>query len=45
MSRRQEILDIAAEEFARRGFHGVSIADLGRACGVSGPALYKHFEC
>lgn len=44
MSRRQEILDIAAEEFARRGFHGVSIADLGRACGVSGPALYKHFE-
>lgn len=44
MSRRQQILDIAAEEFARRGFHGVSIADLGRACGVSGPALYKHFD-
>lgn len=44
MSRRQQILDIAAEEFARAGFHGVSIADLGRACGISGPALYKHFD-
>lgn len=44
MSRRAQILDIAAQEFARAGFHGVSIADLGRACGISGPALYKHFE-
>lgn len=44
MSRREQILEIAAEEFARAGFHGVSIADLGRACGISGPALYKHFD-
>lgn len=42
-SRRQQILDIAAELFARRGFHGVSVAELGAACGISGPALYKHF--
>ncbi|GAA5104804.1 TetR/AcrR family transcriptional regulator [Alloalcanivorax gelatiniphagus] len=42
--RRQQILDIAAELFAARGFHGVSVAELGSACGVSGPALYKHFE-
>ena len=42
-SRRQQILDTAAELFARRGFHGVSVAELGAACGVSGPALYKHF--
>jgi AcrR family transcriptional regulator len=41
--RRQQILDIAADLFAQRGFHGVSVADLGAACGVSGPALYKHF--
>lgn len=41
--RRQQILDIAAELFAQRGFHGVSVADLGAACGISGPALYKHF--
>lgn len=44
MSRRDEILATAAELFARRGFHGVSVADLGAACGISGPALYKHFS-
>lgn len=43
MARREQILDIAAELFASRGFHGVSVGDLGAACGVSGPALYKHF--
>ena len=44
MNRRKQILDSAAELFARHGFHGVSIADLGAACGFSGPALYKHFR-
>lgn len=43
MTRRQQILGTAAEMFARRGFHGVSVAELGAACGMSGPALYKHF--
>lgn len=43
MSRREQILATAAELFAKRGFHGVSVADLGAACGISGPALYKHF--
>jgi AcrR family transcriptional regulator len=42
-SRREQILATAAELFATRGFHGVSVADLGAACGISGPALYKHF--
>jgi AcrR family transcriptional regulator len=41
--RREQILATAAELFARRGFHGVSVADLGAACGISGPALYRHF--
>jgi len=41
--RRAAILAAAAELFARRGFHGVSIEDLGRAVGTSGPALYRHF--
>lgn len=41
--RREQILDTAAELFARRGFHGVSVSDIGAACGISGPALYKHF--
>lgn len=42
-TRRDQILTTAAELFAARGFHGVSVADLGAACGISGPALYKHF--
>ncbi|MEJ8279583.1 TetR/AcrR family transcriptional regulator [Pseudonocardia spirodelae] len=42
-SRRDQILTEAARLFARHGFHGVSIADLGAAVGVSGPALYRHF--
>ena len=42
--RRQQILDTAAELFAARGFHGVSVAEIGAACGISGPALYKHFD-
>jgi AcrR family transcriptional regulator len=42
--RRSQILDVAARLFAERGFHGVSVGDIGRAIGVSGPALYKHFD-
>jgi AcrR family transcriptional regulator len=43
-NRRDQILEIAADLFAERGFHGVSIAELGSACGFSGPAIYKHFR-
>jgi len=42
-TRREQILRIAAELFAQRGFHGVSINDIGAAVGISGPALYRHF--
>ncbi len=44
MNRRDQILETAAELFASKGFHGVSVGEIGRACGISGPALYKHFE-
>ena len=43
VSRREQILETAAELFAAKGFHGVSVGEIGRACGISGPALYKHF--
>ena len=43
-TRREQILTIAAELFAQKGFHGVSITELGAACGFSGPALYRHFR-
>ena len=42
--RRQALLDAAAEQFAQRGFTRVSLEDLGAAVGVSGPAVYRHFE-
>jgi AcrR family transcriptional regulator len=44
VTRREQILETAAELFAAKGFHGVSVGEIGRACGISGPALYKHFE-
>lgn len=42
--RRQALLTAAASLFARSGFNGVSIEDLGAAVGVSGPAVYRHFS-
>ena len=42
-SRRAEILEIAVQLFATRGYHGVSMDDIGAAAGVTGPALYHHF--
>ncbi|GAA1365036.1 TetR/AcrR family transcriptional regulator [Arthrobacter rhombi] len=44
MSREQTILDAAAAAFAERGFHGVSMDELGRRAGLSGPALYRSFS-
>ena len=41
--RRAEILQTASELFARNGFHGVSMDELGAAAGVSGPALNRYF--
>jgi AcrR family transcriptional regulator len=44
VDRRNQILTTAAELFASHGYHGVSINELGAACGITGPALYKHFR-
>jgi AcrR family transcriptional regulator len=43
-NRRTVLLNSAASLFAQRGFKGVSIEDLGAAAGVSGPAVYRHFN-
>jgi AcrR family transcriptional regulator len=42
-ARRDEILDAAAGLFAERGYHGVTIDDIGAAVGMSGPGIYRHF--
>lgn len=41
---RDRVLREAARLFAERGFRGTSTEDLGAACGISGPALYRHFS-
>lgn len=43
-TRREQILSAAADLFARHGFHGVGIDDIGSAVGISGPGLYRHFR-
>lgn len=41
--RRSALLREAARLFAERGFASVPLEDIGAACGVSGPAVYRHF--
>jgi AcrR family transcriptional regulator len=43
LDRRRQLLDLAAPLMASRGFHGMSVGELGAAAGVTGPALYRHF--
>ena len=42
-SRREQLLESAADLFADRGFHGVGIDDIGAAAGITGPGVYRHF--
>jgi AcrR family transcriptional regulator len=37
-------LAAAADLVARRGFHAVSIAEIGAAAGITGSGVYRHFE-
>ena len=40
---REQVLRHAARLFAERGYRGTAVEDIGAACGISGPAVYKHF--
>ncbi|GAA1233797.1 TetR/AcrR family transcriptional regulator [Prauserella halophila] len=42
-SRREQILTEATELFSSRGFSAVSMDDIGRAVGIAGPSVYRHF--
>lgn len=41
--RREQIRREAARLFAARGFLGVGVDEIGKAVGISGPGLYRHF--
>jgi AcrR family transcriptional regulator len=43
-ARREKILAAAAELLAQRGYHAVSLADIGAAAGIVGSGIYRHFQ-
>lgn len=42
--RREAIIAAAASLFAERGYAAVGIDDIGAAAGITGPAIYRHFD-
>jgi TetR/AcrR family transcriptional repressor of uid operon len=42
--RRRQILDAAADVFARRGFHAASMAEIARSFGMSAGHIYNWFD-
>jgi AcrR family transcriptional regulator len=40
----ERIVSAACKLWAERGFHGASIDEIGKAAGVTGPAIYSHFH-
>ncbi len=44
MSRKEEIVDKAIEIAVKGGFQCVTIKSLAEACGITEPAIYRHFK-
>jgi AcrR family transcriptional regulator len=42
--RKERILAAAADLGARRGYHAISMADIGAAAGIVGSGIYRHFD-
>ncbi len=43
-ARREQLLDVALQVFARQGYHGSSMNDVADAAGVTKPVVYQHFD-
>jgi AcrR family transcriptional regulator len=41
--RREQLLEVALEVFARQGYHQASMNEIAEAAGVTKPVLYQHF--
>src|SRR2546423_14729896 len=44
MSRREELLALAARLFAERGFRATTVRDIADAAGILSGSLYHHFD-
>jgi AcrR family transcriptional regulator len=44
VGRDEKILEVAEELFFERSFDGVGVDEIGKAAGVTGSAIYRHFE-
>lgn len=42
--RKDNILTVSARLFRERGFHAVTMDEIGLASGMTGPAMYKYFD-
>ena len=42
--RRQQLVAVALELFARRGYRATTMDDIAEAAGVTKPLLYQHFS-
>lgn len=42
-ARREQLLTAATELFHQHGYQPVSMEDIGRAAGIAGPSVYRHF--
>ena len=42
--RKKRIMTAAADLLARRGYHAVSISEIGAAAGITGSGVYRHFD-
>jgi AcrR family transcriptional regulator len=43
LSRREALLSEALRLFAERGYHGVTVEEIGATVGITGPSVYHHF--
>jgi AcrR family transcriptional regulator len=41
--RRRQLLEVARDQFAARGFHATSMDEIAERAGVTKPVLYQHF--
>ena len=41
--RKTQIMEKALRSFAAKGFHGTTIREIAKACGITQAVLYQHF--